>query len=219
MRYIIGLFVIIIGLSSCTIKQHYSFNDDFSGTHELTVDMSLMANMMGDTDTLDDALAGATNQDSVVDEMNGISGISNAFINMENLAIGIGFDFNNVESLNSAMNEYSFMDVLTNVVTETKSEKNDDIVQDMFELKGKKMKFSLGELDLSDSDEMKGMEEMKGMTAMLKYELSMSFARPIKKVDNKACEISSDGKTVTYKTNLEEISNGTVNTDIVVKFR
>ena len=210
MRFLVLGLLVVLGFGSCTMKQRYTFDKDFSGSEELAIDMSVMGQFAGGEDSLSKSMEDDLPSDSLIDEINKRPGISNAFVNWKEMVFSIGFDFNNIENLNAAMNEYNATDMFAQLSKKESSSTREDL----FKWKGKKLTFSLGDIDLKDFE----MEGMEGMGSMLKYELSVSFAKPIKKLSNKNYELSYDKKTITYKTNMEEMVSGDTNMDFTVKF-
>ena len=61
-------------------------------------------------------------------------------------------------------------------------------------------------------------EEYGGMMgSMMLYEVVFKFDKPVKKVSNKDYIISPDGKTITYKSNFEDIFKGLLNSSVTIK--
>ncbi len=102
------LILILFSLGSCiTIIEKYAINEDGSGKMEYLVDMSDMYDMMqtlSDEDDMEDLDVGQS-FDAVLPDLDLLGGISNAEMagNPEKYVFGVRFDFNDIESLNTAL--------------------------------------------------------------------------------------------------------------------
>ena len=52
------------------------------------------------------------------------------------------------------------------------------------------------------------MAGMEGMGDMMKYQLKMTFAKPVKKLSNEEYIVSSDQKSLTFSTSIPEFLDG-----------
>lgn len=195
MKYLLVTLVLVTLLSSCTIREKYAFNEDFSGTHITEFDFSenpdmgerMVAKFQEDT----------VKRDSMVMAMNAKEGISNASMTAENNVVRIAYDFAELTLVNTAL-------------------KTDDMAQ-MFgrknagvEVNEGHQKFSLNGNVLSYTpEERESDNEAPPMGNMkVKTELIMSFAKPVKKVSNKEYKISKDRKTITFRVDMSELMAG-----------
>jgi len=202
MRLLAILSFAILFASSCTLRQSYTFNQDLSGTYELSIDMSAMAALAGGEDGEEDVVGEtmkSLNIDSIQEAMNIQPGISNAVMKEEGMILSFSYNFSNVEVLNTSLKDMDLGSALSG-----KEKKNSETPS--FEVKGKKLKYNSPELD-SDSEK-DGLEGMEGMGGMMKYEVSFKFAQEVKKIKGENATLSYDKKTVVLESNLEEMFSG-----------
>lgn len=200
----IYLTAICLLVASCTIRQQFSFEEDFSGQYEVDINLSSMA-ALTDNDSM--SFLDDLNQDSVIDALNGEDGISGAFIKEKEAVISIGYNFDNVGSLNRAQESANIGEMIGDGVKVKRTEKP------LFVVKGKKLFYNPPELDNSEAEA----DEMEGMSNMIRYELVMKFKEPVKKLSNDDWTISYDRKTITFSVGLDELKEGQ-NGAVVVKF-
>ncbi|MCB0738563.1 MAG: hypothetical protein KDC92_13685 [Bacteroidetes bacterium] len=190
--------LILFATSSCTLKQTYDFNSDFSGKHVVEVDMSAMTGLMEGENEMH--LLDSMGSDTLIDQLNAEPGISNTFMTEENGLLKIGYDFSGLEAINNTQSGKAMADALNSGMALTESTKP------LFVLKGKKLIYNPPAFDNSDfGDEM---ESFEGMGDMLQYEVVMHFAKPIKKIDNDDWRLSSDNKTISLTSSISELRNG-----------
>jgi len=210
---IIGVFVLLI--SSCTIKQEYQFNDDFSGTAISTVDMSmLMGFMQGQMaegeqmnmkDTLEKSLVAIAEQLKIV----GATNIKYSWDNEISL-LSISYDFSDIELLNKALsNQNATGDILKGI--------NASHATPSFSNKGKKkVIYHAAKLN---KDAIKDVEQMESMKDYYKYELVIKFNKKIKKHSSKNAKLSADGKSISLEGSLFDLFDPELNTDIDFKLQ
>lgn len=201
------LFITLI--SSCTIEQHIHINADGSGHVNYTL---LSAGSESLNDIINNDSSGIEEgsveevKDTMVDVMNDlgnklavITGISNVKVETDSKTgkYNLGFDYANISVLNKAHSEYS-QDAPKMVA--------------VFKLEKKKFCF-----DPVVSEKAKEQETDDGLGDLFKYNLTFSFEKKVKRVNNKLFEISEDKHSITYKGNLEDITNG--KTAVVVKLK
>lgn len=98
--------LLLLGVTSCQVDEAYHFNNDFSGTTEMSVDMTRYLGVIPDStgkrqafvDTLDLKIQ------SGLDNLNTIDGISNARFtwNEDSTVFSVAYDFVGLDELNAA---------------------------------------------------------------------------------------------------------------------
>ena len=154
------------------------------------------------------------NVDSIVDVLNARSGISNASIaEVSEGKLIIGYDFNNIETLNLSMQDDAMSSMLQGAGGDAGMGGSPSSGASITK-KGKKITYSTGDMtDVADA------EDLEGMGSMMTFNVKMTFPREIKKVKNKDAEISADGKSVTVSANFEELLNGDKKPGMQVKLK
>lgn len=196
----VNALVILAALlvASCTIRQEFSFEEDFSGQYKVDVDMSSMASL---TDGKAEPLLDSFNKDSMIEAMNNPSGLSQAFIEEKDHVISFGYHFHDVKSLNGAQKDADWGAIMGEGFRVLESEKP------MFALKGKKLFYSPPKFDNNNS-EVEETEGMEGMSSMIRYEVVLHFKKPIKKVSNENWVLTGDRKTAKFSVGLDELQKG-----------
>ena len=187
------IVLVALSTSSCmNIVEKLFFRANGSGTYQMTVDMSGMAEMIKSFGGTEDDMAESLNEaesefSSVINKLEAIEGISNVTQNSdkENLTFSIQYDFANVTALNMALSE-NYHDEETD---------GPEVIQRTF-YKHSKNKIVRTSVDpmLEAMDELEG-ENMMGMEAFFKdmyYDFIMEFDRDIKSVSNE--DYASEGK-------------------------
>ena len=195
-RKTLTIFLIVLvalSTSSCmNIVEKLFFRANGSGTYQMTVDMSGMAEMIKSFGGTEDDMAESLNEaesefSSVVDKLEAIDGISNVTQNSdkENLTFSIQYDFANVKALNMALSE-NYHDEETD---------GPEVIQKTFYKRSKNtiVRTSVDPM-LEAMDELEG-QDMMGMETFFKdmyYDFIMEFDRDIKSVSNE--DYASEGK-------------------------
>lgn len=198
MRIAFHLLAILLIATSCTIKQEYVFDENFSGKYNVEIDMSTMASMFGEEAP---SMIDSIDTDSIIDACNALDGISNTFIREEpgTATMNIGYDFADLNSMNQAQESSD----LTGALGETISVKASG--DELFSLKGKKLRYAPPIMSAQETDQQ---QEMESMWGMVRYEVVMRFDQPIKKVTNERWTISSDKKTMKLEIGFDELLEG-----------
>jgi len=192
---------IILFLTSCiTITEKYRFNKDGSGTMEFTLDMSGLLEMVS---TLTDSGGNIQLQDmdevlrEAFPKLTEIQGIKNIQMAGEpsKYIFGIKYDFDNIEALNKALavildsqDQGSLNYISFNRKTFTRSN-----------LTGKNFS-GRSVMDNEDVDK----DIMKNLLESMKYRLSLTTERRIRKVDTEA-KYEVHKNTVEAEVNFSEI--------------
>lgn len=198
--------------TSCTIRQEYVFDDDFSGKHVFQFDLSqeqedgpgagMGARMV--EKFKEDSLA----MDSMIRAMNAMEGISNAMVTAENEVISIGYNFADMKLIGAPIDR----DNLGKMMGQRSAGTGDgDGVK--FEWKGKKLHYTTG--SISEGEDMPPM--MEGMDEKIRFETIMTFANKVKKVNNPDYVISEDKKTLKLSLSMKQMLEGKTD-EVVIEF-
>ena len=197
---LVSLTIGLLLLSGCiTIIEKYNIYKDGSGTMEYIIDMSEMYEMMATFSDSIDKMEGLDFINEILPELSRTAGISNVE-NTSNLAryiAGVKFDFKNVSALNNVL------DVLL------KGEESSSAKAKYVEINGKNFtRYSLTSKEFN-KEALLGSKELDEETMNLvlksmKYKISVSFEKTIKKVITLA-PYTKEGKTVTIDTDFSEI--------------
>lgn len=189
-------------LSSCTISQRFSFNEDLSGTYILELDMSMMMSLMGgeeseDSDSTEEEVSPEEEEMSdLVERLKATDGISDVkYNNEEKGKFTISYRFRDIDVLNSSLS-------------------NGELTREMsgshvfFEQKGSKLTYTIPDLNDNDGDtapDLEGMDDM--MLEMMKYELEFYFAGGVKKAKSKQLKktLRSTENLVIWESNIKEL--------------
>lgn len=203
--------VVLLTNVSCTFHQDITFNEDYSGSMNYTIDMSALKALAGDEEGEEEESESIMDDEDLMDsmrELEKIDGISNVKME-EDEEKGIyvfGYDFANLDRLNESMAGSDMLAEGNNeghVYLKQKGKKK--LIFKMPEMKGEG-----GEIDT---------ESMEGMEEMFKYELTMNFPKPVKKLKTKSGAVLTNGdKTVKLSTTLTALTNGTVDPSMQIKF-
>ena len=192
--------IFALTFSSCTISQEYKFNDDFSGRSETKIDMSGLINVMkamdttgegGDLDTISESFA-------EIEDILKREGAKNINLgwNDEKTVIILEYGFDNIEILNKLINEADPMELLF-------SEKKDESKKtkgNQFILKNNnKLIFKAPEIG---NDTIFTGEDMASMKEYYKYDLTFSFNKKIKKINNKNAILGEDKRSLSFNGNI-----------------
>jgi hypothetical protein len=199
MKNLFGIFTGILMIASgCSVQQDIRFNADYSGSMNIVIDMSALAeldetgSMMRDMkDSLDV---------SQTPEVLGMEGISNVKVSMDTTTwqVRYSFDFANPDALNRAL---SYQD---NTLIPDTSGSGPKEVFSYFKVKGKKLIYSerplKGEVP---GAEVVSSEEAAEMDAMFMFSFNITVPKKIKKV--KGADVSkSDDNTVSWTRKMSE---------------
>jgi hypothetical protein len=205
--FLLALFMGLLFLSGCiTIIEKYTIHKDGSGSMEYIIDMSEMYEMMAsftdsteenETMELDQSLRVAL---PVLSNTNGISNVELTG-DISRYIAGIKFDFKDTESLNQALA----------VILE--GEESSGTPAQYVEIKGKNFtRFSLTSKEFNKED-LLGSQEFdtettKSILESMKYKISVSFDKKVKKVTTLA-NFTQDEKTVLIEANFSDIFDNT----------
>jgi len=161
--------------------------------------MSAMIAMVGDEESI--SMLDSIDTDSLKEAMNSMEGIDKTFITEEGGVLTIGYEFDDLNSLNTAHENSDMAESLGNSVEVKRGDKP------LFSMKRKKLTYNPPILN-KDGLETEDLEGMEGMGEMMRYEVVMNFQEPVKKVYNDAWVISNYGKTITFSISLDELMEG-----------
>ncbi|NMM49549.1 hypothetical protein [Marinigracilibium pacificum] len=218
-RLFFSLLAIVVTMSSCfNFKETIFLKKNGSGTYTFTIDMSALKpmmeafqNMADSADSEADGEGGPTDmtkkfdKDMVKDKeiLESVEGITNveSISDEDTFIFGLKFDFDNVNSLNTALNKMN------------KSENEDFEEREFFQYNKKsfeRLNFFLdkGELqdelkDESDEDMSEAeFEQMMQMFGDMTYTTEYIFEEPVKDVSNNDALMTPDRKKVTIETKI-----------------
>jgi hypothetical protein len=168
LRHLLSYIFFASTLFSCTVKEHFHFNDDLSGHYSFEFDYKAILDL--------DSSGSANNEMDkgfieMEDELEQIEGISNIIILSDNEQgkVFISYDFAGIEALNQA--NYN---------------KGADQYDKVFVLNGKKLSFSTdfsSQLDEYKEDGMDDKELLENINSFLDYTMTFSFDRPFKLIE------------------------------------
>jgi hypothetical protein len=198
-------------LASCGIEEKTSFNDDFSGKSTTKVDMSTMITFMTSMDT-----SGNGKAKFYQEIQKGMDSVKNSPANDMNLET----KFDTVTNALSVSFSFKSLDDANNIAKKLR-EKNGSMSASetplyRWEKKGKVLVMP----GLDDLSKLSGGEGgasnpmLNGMT----YTMERTFPKKIAKVSDSRLIISSDGKTISFKTTADELTKNPLK-EIKVTFK
>ena len=203
----ISFIILFIALfTSCTIKQEFYFNKDFSGHYSSSIDLSQFIQAMSAMDTTEKGMSHFMDSvnlimDETIDKIEA-NGISNLKSGVNNDVFYISYDFADIDALNKALNDSEMKEI--------KPENGEFFIY--FTRKGKTLIYH-GMPKIASSDDQK----IKEMKDYYKYEVRLEFERKIKKSNNPNYQISEDKHSAVLKSNFIDVSKKGFNSE--VKFR
>lgn len=189
---------LVIG-SSCTVRQNFSFDEDFAGEYEMQLDMSKMLAMTGETST---SVLDSINQDSIIEVMNAMDGISETYMREVEGVVRMGYQFEDLSSLNEANSDEGMAAMLGSEVKEGSDQ------GPIFTWKKKVLTYAPPAYEKPEDSDEETDGAMQSMEGMMKYEIVMRFAKPVKKVSNPDYTISEDKKTITCNMSITDVYEG-----------
>jgi hypothetical protein len=217
---IFKLFAILTGLallSGCiTVYEKYTIHKNGSGTLEYTIDMSEMYEMIAafaDSSEETESMGLGQAMLDAIPAISNIDGISNAELtgDTSKYITGVKFDFKNAAALNKAIEIlFEGADAATGETkyVEIKGKTFTRLSQTSREF-NKEALLGSGELDE---------ETLKSMLESMKYNISVTFDRGVKKVTTEA-EYTLEDNTVSIETDLSKMFDNAdiLNTTIKTK--
>lgn len=190
--------------TACTIEQEITFNENMGGTFSVKMDMKdyfEMMSLMGGEDfnlsSLTDSLEYAMSElDVQFDAYEGISNSKSYFDAVESAMI-VSYDFAKVENINQL-----------NTTNELLS-----FTSPTFSMGKSSFSYKLGKVS-----ETMNSEEVALMGDMFKFNIRFNFPEKIKKVSNKAYNITEDGKGVILEATLPQILDHKGKFDVTVNW-
>jgi hypothetical protein len=214
-KLLLFLLIIICFIQSCTIRQEYHFNKDFSGTVKSSVDFTMLSNVMKTADTtgkknsLTDSIDLSFKKAAVQLEAAGTTNVKWGW-NDNKTAFYLSYDFKDIETLNKALTTTSpGSESLLGNQSKTKS-------TTYFIKKGNKLTYKSAKME---GDSLFHSSQMKTMSEYYKYELIFSFDQKIKKVSSKNAIIQDDGKSIQMKGNLFDLVSPKYDSDLTINLK
>lgn len=211
-----------LSLSACAMTNEVHFNKNYSGTYAINVDFGDMLDMMNSLDPsgkdeggigdLEDTV-NKSEREAMQAKINQFSGISNAFFDVvDKSRIEFRFDFDNLESLNSAFGqildaiaeERPGMDGIGSFGT-PRFIKNGKVIVHTVEFPTNQMSEDMFDGVAGDGS----MDMMKGMMGMMDYTVELSFDRKIRSVETDGVDLIGQEKhVVKTRVDLAKLVNG-----------
>ncbi len=199
-------------LVSCGIEEKTSFNADFSGKSTTKVDMSTMITFMTSMDTSGNGKAQFYKEiekgmDSVKNSPSNDMNLEMKFDTVTN-ALSVSYSFKSLEDANNTAKKLR---------EKQQSMSSADTPLYRWEKKGKVLVMP----GLEDISKLMGGGEGGASNPMLNgmtYSMERTFPKKIAKVSDSRLTISSDGKTLTFKTTADELMKNPLK-EITVTFK
>ena len=202
---ILGSFLLV----SCAIEERTTFNEDFSGTTMISIDVTPMLEVIS---AMDPGKVAEFYEDMSQDRLDSMMEVTNqgeelvaqglkmrmGFDSVSN-TISIGFDFQSLEQAN----------ILAKSAAESNANKPVDLVEYAWEEEGKILIMP----GPSSDQEEGGM----GLDQMI-YTMNRSFPIAIASVSDDRISISEDGRSITFKGSMQELQSNPME-KITVTFR
>ncbi len=213
-KIIISFAFLFLLFTGCNITQEYTFNKDFSGKSDLEIDLSAFISFMGSMDSL--------NQNNTLDSLSYT--FEKVAAEYENLgAKNISYGWKNNQTMLYLTYEFSDIDLLNKVLA---AETGELLGGNFMGNKPEKVKFiKEGKNKITynapkvTNDTLLKNDDLAAMKEYYNYTLKFNFASPIKKIDNKNAELSSDKKSLKYSGSLFDIFASGYSTDFKIKLK
>lgn len=202
--FLSAAFLIVTTIGCFDITEEVTVKKDGSGQYISTIDASKLSEqmqMLAAMDTTGEMMSklkfGLDSSFATTwDTYKTIKGISQVKVDTsKEYVYKVTFDFENITALNAAINKDKTAGQ-DNVYTWEKGK-----------LSRKDIPLNLNDLKTDDESQK---EMMKSMLKEMKYTVIMHLPNNVKKVSNKISKISDDKKTVTFESNLFDVTEGTV---------
>ena len=198
MKKLFALLLLVGYVSSCTLNQHFHFNEDYSGSYTMSFDMSSIMEMAmaEDSTASEEDMWAEMPFDSLKTVYEGMEGISNVQVKGEGGVLTMSYDYANIESLNK---------VLEN--SDMGGDEEDEMFgmllgnSTYFEAKGNKLSYNVPDMaDMGIADSLSMYMEM------VSYTTEFTFEKDVKKVSNENAVVSD--KKITLEGNFGELLKG-----------
>jgi hypothetical protein len=206
----LGLLTAIV-LASCGIEEKTSFNADFSGKSTTKVDMTTMITFMSSMDT-----SGNGKSKFYQEIQKGMDSVKNSPANDINMEM----KFDTVTNALSVSFSFKSLEDANNIARKLREKQGSMSASETplyrWEKKGKVLVMP----GLDDLSKLSGGESgasnpmLNGMT----YTMERTFPKKIAKVSDSRLTISSDGKTISFKTTADELTKNPLK-EIKVTFK
>ena len=203
------------------------FNKNYSGTYSLSADMGGIMDMAKSFDPSMDEVEGGDmideaisqeEREEMIKKINQIDGISNTSFEVgDKTSLEFQFDFEDIESLNSAFSEFESLFNEDNDMVEGGMPGMESMALPIFTKKGKVISYSasfpedqIPEGALDELDALGGSDGMMDMVMdIMDYTIVFSFDRKIKSVEIDGVDlISQDKHVVKTRIDLGKMMNG-----------
>ncbi len=210
------VFIILLSLS-CTIRQEYHFNKDFSGKARTLIDFSLLNKFIKDSLNSNvnnnDSLEKISNR--LIGKFEEIKGIDNVKVNwsMTDGKLILSYSFKDIESLNNALNPLPLLNEIPSMNYSNLTDNNSYFVK-----KGKNLIYVIPPVENKDVKP-EELDDNKAIIGMMKYELAFSFDRKIRTVKSEKIPCKTANKMVEMDVSFDEIFNREEECKIIVKLK
>jgi hypothetical protein len=199
-RYVMFVLLAATLVVACSIEEKTTFNSDFSGKSTTKVDMTTMITFMTSMDT-----SGNGKSKFYQEIQQGMDSVKNSPANDMNLET----KFDTVTNALSVSFSFKSLDDANNIARKLREKNgnfnNTETPLYRWEKKGKVLVMP----GLEDLSKLMGGGESAASNPMLNgmtYTMERTFPKKIVKVSDNRITLSSDGKTMTFKTTADELT-------------
>jgi uncharacterized protein YcfL len=199
MKHLLYIFLTSLLAASCTLEQQVHFNSDWSGNSKMIINSSLMKEFEMDSTSAQDSSMIKTSQD--LDEIDGVTNVE--LYDDKNGDMVVSYDFRDIRVLNASMHT-------------SESAPSVDEEYDYFELRGNTIIYKMPPLGVDSTE----IAAFKLMSDMIKYKLTLTFDKKIKKLKaTNGATIGDDKKSVIWEPTILSLVNGDIDPTIEVTLK
>jgi hypothetical protein len=199
MKHLLYIFLTSLLAASCTLEQQVHFNSDWSGNSKMIVSSSLMKEFDLDSTSVQDSTMIKTSQD--LDEIDGVTNVE--LYDDKNGDMVVSYDFKDLQTLNASMHT-------------SEPAPSVDEEYDYFEVNGNTIVCKFPPLRFDSTE----IESFKLMSDMIKYKLTLTFDKKVKKLKaTNSATIGDDKKSVIWEPAILSLINGDIDPTIEVTLK
>lgn len=230
-RLLIFVSVVLVALSSCTVEENYTFNNDFSGTFQANIDLSGYLSNNSEPEEMQSLLDSIKTQgDDGVAYLGGIQGIAAPKYTFDkaNGILAFSFRFNNLQNLNALVktayddgrldfDEYEPESATALEVPDDEvAGPNEDAVAEednpsFYEFSATSPKVFT--FKLNNAPPAEAMDYAMS-TDMFVYKITMHFPSKIKRVSHPNAEIQADGQSFTIEKKMLYLPQNSITVEL-----
>jgi len=221
----LGIFLIFtLILNSCIFSDEIQFNEDFSGSVNLEVDLTntikVTEELQGDFEEAEKSKSleervDSLNQINAFDQNNQIEGVSNFKVTASDNLMNITFDFEDLEALNRAYKDIEISEMMG--FQEADTEKEDTEPNVSFRMESGVFVYYLEKPQYDKEEE--AVLDMSEIEEVIQFNTTLSFSKNIDKVKTKNIKVSQSGNTVSFAYNVNELKRTKGNPEIKITFK